>query len=61
VIHNLRLAVVPVYLMLCLLLGGASAAGIWANFALQLLGPRADRLRAERIATHPDRDSLRAS
>jgi O-antigen ligase len=38
VIHNLRLAVVPVYLMLCLLLGGASAAGIWANLALQLLG-----------------------
>lgn len=35
--HNLRLAVVPAYLLLCLILGGASAAGIWANMALQLL------------------------
>jgi O-antigen ligase len=38
VIHQLRLAVVPAYLFLCLVLGGASAAGIWANLALQLLG-----------------------
>ena len=37
-IHQLRLAVVPAYLLLCLLLGGASAAGIWANLALQLIG-----------------------
>jgi O-antigen ligase len=36
-IHRLRLAVVPAYLLLCLLLGGASAAGFWANMALQLL------------------------
>jgi hypothetical protein len=38
VIHQLRLAVVPAYLLLCLALGGASAAGIWANFALQAIG-----------------------
>jgi hypothetical protein len=38
VIHQLRLAVTPAYLLLCLLLGGASAAGIWANLGLQLLG-----------------------
>lgn len=35
--HSLRLAIVPCYLGLCLLLGGASAAGYWANMALQLL------------------------
>jgi O-antigen ligase len=37
VIHSLRLALVPAYLLLCLILGGASAAGFWANMALQLL------------------------
>jgi O-antigen ligase len=37
VIHNLRAAVVPVYILLCLLLGGASAAGHWANAFLQLV------------------------
>jgi O-antigen ligase len=31
------LAVVPAFLLLCLILGGASAAGIWANMLLQLL------------------------
>jgi O-antigen ligase len=35
--HNLRLALVPAYLMLCLVLGGASAAGFWVNLLLQLL------------------------
>lgn len=35
--HHLRLSLVPAYLMLCLLLGGASAAGLWANMILQLL------------------------
>ncbi len=35
--HTLRIAVVPGYLLLCLILGGASAAGIWANMLLQLL------------------------
>ena len=35
--HYLRLAIVPAYLLLCLLLGGASAAGHWANMVLQLL------------------------
>jgi len=34
---SLRHAIVPGYLLLCLLLGGASAAGYWANLALQLL------------------------
>jgi O-antigen ligase len=38
VLHYFRLAVVPAYLLLCLLLGGASAAGIWANMLLQLIG-----------------------
>jgi O-antigen ligase len=38
VTHHLRLAVVPAYFLLCLVLGGASAAGIWANFALQAIG-----------------------
>jgi O-antigen ligase len=36
-IHNLRLGLVPAYLLLCLMLGGASAAGFWANMVLQLL------------------------
>lgn len=36
--HYLRVALVPLYLILCLLLGGASAAGHWANLLLQLLG-----------------------
>jgi O-antigen ligase len=35
--HYVRLGTVPAYLLLCLLLGGASAAGFWANMALQLL------------------------
>jgi O-antigen ligase len=35
-IHKLRLALVPAFLLLCLLLGGASAAGWWSNLALQL-------------------------
>lgn len=35
--HHVRLGIVPAYLLLCLLLGGASAAGFWANMALQLL------------------------
>ena len=35
--HHLRLALVPAFLLLCLILGGASAAGIWANMLLQLL------------------------
>jgi O-antigen ligase len=34
----MRTALVPAFLLLCLLLGGASAAGIWANLFLQLLG-----------------------
>jgi O-antigen ligase len=36
--HQLRLSLVPAYFLLCLLLGGASAAGIWANLLLQLVG-----------------------
>ncbi|HZF94059.1 MAG TPA: O-antigen ligase family protein [Allosphingosinicella sp.] len=32
-----RHAIVPAYLLLCLLLGGASAAGIWGNMMLQIL------------------------
>ena len=35
--HNLRLSLVPLFLVLCLLLGGASGGGYWANLALQLL------------------------
>lgn len=35
--HRLRIAVTPAYLLLCLVLGGASAAGIWSNMLLQLL------------------------
>ena len=34
--HQLRIGLVPAYLLLCLLLGGASAAGIWSNMLLQL-------------------------
>ncbi|MBV9929825.1 MAG: O-antigen ligase family protein [Alphaproteobacteria bacterium] len=34
--HRLRLAFVPAFLLLCLLLGGASAAGWWANLSLEL-------------------------
>lgn len=36
--HRLRLAIVPVFLVLCLTLGGASAAGYWWNLALQIGG-----------------------
>ena len=35
--HHLRIALVPAFLLLCLVLGGASAAGIWSNMLLQLL------------------------
>jgi O-antigen ligase len=35
--HVLRLALVPLYLLLCLVFGGASAAGILGNMMLQLL------------------------
>lgn len=35
--HNLRLGLIPFFLLLCLVLGGASAAGIWANMLLQLI------------------------
>jgi O-antigen ligase len=35
--HQARLALVPAYLLLCLTLGGASAAGIWGNALLQIL------------------------
>jgi O-antigen ligase len=34
--HYLRQAIVPAFLVLCLLLGGASAAGIWENMGLQI-------------------------
>jgi O-antigen ligase len=34
--HYLRLCLVPVYLVLCLVLGGASLAGYWSNMVLQL-------------------------
>ncbi|MDT9599699.1 O-antigen ligase family protein [Sphingosinicella rhizophila] len=36
-IHYVRLGLIPAYLLLCLLLGGASAAGYWVNMLLQLL------------------------
>ena len=36
-IHWLRIAVVPAYLALCLVLGGASGGGHWANMVLQLI------------------------
>lgn len=35
--HYLRIALVPVYLMLSLILGGASLEGYWVNMVLQLL------------------------
>ena len=35
--HQLRLALVPAFLLLCLVLGGASAAGFWSNMLLQLV------------------------
>lgn len=35
--HYLRIGLVPLYLILCVMLGGASAAGHWANMVLQLL------------------------
>lgn len=35
-IHYLRIAIVPAFLLLCLVLGGASAAGFWPNMGLQL-------------------------
>jgi O-antigen ligase len=35
--HYLRIGLIPAYLLLCLVLGGASAAGYWANMALQLI------------------------
>jgi O-antigen ligase len=34
--HHARLSLVPAFLGLCLLLGGASAAGSWANLGLQI-------------------------
>src|SRR5687768_11387340 len=34
--HYLRQGIVPAFLVLCLLLGGASAAGFWENMGLQL-------------------------
>ena len=36
-IRDWRTWIVPAYLLLCLLLGGASAGGFWANMLLQLL------------------------
>jgi O-antigen ligase len=36
-VHYLRLGVVPAYILLCLLLGGASAGGYLENMALQLI------------------------
>ena len=36
-IHYFRVALIPAYLLLCLLFGGASAAGFWVNMLLQLL------------------------
>jgi O-antigen ligase len=36
-IHYLRIGLIPAFLFLCLVLGGASAAGYWANMALQLI------------------------
>src|SRR3546814_16214717 len=35
--ERVREGLVPAYLLLCLILGGASAAGLWANMLLQLL------------------------
>lgn len=36
--HYFKVGVIPAYLLLCLVLGGASAAGFWANMMLQLIG-----------------------
>lgn len=36
--ERLRRIVIPAYLLLCLVLGGSSSAGVWANMALQILG-----------------------
>lgn len=36
-IHFLRQAIIPIFLVLCLMLGGASAAGFWENMGLQLV------------------------
>lgn len=36
--HHLRTGIAPAYLMLCLVLGGASAEGFWANLVLQVIG-----------------------
>jgi O-antigen ligase len=52
-----RRSAVPGYLMLCLLLGGASAAGAFANLALQLLGLA---LLLFAIGTKPQRPTNRA-
>ena len=41
--RSLRLGVDPLYLMLCIVLGGSSR-GHWANMVLQLLGDRDHRL-----------------
>ena len=35
--ERVRDGLIPAYLLLCLVLGGASAAGLWANMLLQLL------------------------
>jgi O-antigen ligase len=35
--HYLKLGLVPAYLVLCLVLGGASLAGYWSNMLLQLI------------------------
>jgi O-antigen ligase len=36
--QRLRLLIVPLYLLACLVAGGASAAGYWSNLVLQLVG-----------------------
>ncbi len=36
-IHQLRTGIVPAFLLLCLVFGGASAAGFWPNMVLQLV------------------------
>ena len=35
--HRLRLALVPAYFALCLIFGGSSGSGMWANMVLQLI------------------------
>lgn len=35
--HTIRTGLIPAYLVLCLVLGGASAAGFWVNALLQLM------------------------